>query len=267
VSVRLRGVVLLFLVAGVAVFAVASPTDVGVVPAKAGETVSGDGDTGDGGQSGGDYDGDGVPDAQDLCRKLRNDPYADNPARGSKPGPNGCPEFSLQAELARAVQVPNRGVDYLLSVTCQPAPCNTAGSLTVSARDAKALGMRSRTLKDTITFKKPKSNDYYFDQLRFKVSKATAAKLQKRKSLNVTLALDVDVQATPKAEVEGRKLSFKRKTTLIQFKYSPGGRVKNVKPECDISEYFLFPADQPLRSLMEESMGCKIDNVSRQAAG
>jgi hypothetical protein len=254
----LRGfALLLFVLAGVATFAGASPFDVGVTPAAA-EEHSGDGDTDDGGQSSDDYDDDGVPDAQDRCPKARDLNYV---SWGDTKGPNGCPNFSLFAGFPRQIQVPNGGVDYLLYVTCRPALCNTAGSLTVSARDAKALGMRSRTLKDTITFKKPNSKDYYDSALYFRVSKATAAKLKKRKSLKVTIALDVDVQATPKAEVEGRKLSFKRTTTLIQFKYNRRGSVTNVPP-CELSEYFLFPAKQPLRTALEEQGNCKLDNVN-----
>jgi hypothetical protein len=255
----LRGfAVLLFVLAGVATFAGASPFQVGVTPAEAGE-YSGDGDTGDeGGNGGDDWDGDGVPDAQDRCPRARD---LQDTRYGDTKGPNGCPNFYLLAAFPRDLQMPSWAGQYILYVTCQPAPCDAAGSMTVSARDAKALGMRSRTLKDTIKWTKPKSNDYYSGQLDFRVSKATAKKLNKRKSLKVTIALDIDVQATPKAEVEGRKFSFKRKTTLIPFKYNRHGSVTNVSG-CESSEYFFFPAEQTQRSALEEHGGCKVDNVS-----
>jgi hypothetical protein len=181
-----------------------------------------------------DSDADGVPDSQDRCNNGGDSGQAIRQAE------NGCPDFFSITTVQKEIRW-LAGGNFKPYLNCEPVACNAKGSLTVSKRDQKALGLRSRRIGVGTERQGPQDTfggGLQFDsQIEFKIPKTARAAIKKRKTLSAVLALEVDVPQTDRANAV--TFAFKEK---IAFRRVP--RYRNGTPNClEHIQRFLFSAD------------------------
>ena len=175
-----------------------------------------------------DSDSDGVPDGQDRC--------SGGSGNHVREGKNGCPDFWSVTDVPQDIRFLAAG-NFFPALTCEPAPCNAKGSLTVSERDRKTLRLRSRRIGAATHKQRRQSTIATYSDMNFKIPKKVSAAIKKRKSLNAVLAIQIDVPATDRADAV--KFAFKEKIAFYKVALF---RTRRYDP-CKGGQHLLFSAD------------------------